>query len=471
MKCDCSKIYSSLVTILFTVSGSPVLSVLALDEVNSKKEINTGGVDSIGASLSVNSCPEVQALESNLLLSNSRINELIDELKSAQFNISQHLVDIKAKELEAAGYQKQLVEVKSDLADAIAERNDSFQHSMSLQEKIDRMESECIRILNETDAEIESLRRDLEVRKRQAKSAEERYHDTRKKVVDLEGELQQMHKKAVSKYVNLTLIQSDAWYLVERIASKTVRNAEKRWGRHYYSENSSRLERCKRAVGKAIMVADLYISKSMGRLYRTIVSMPVVKSVLIETSQIVNRVYSQHEDNINELVEALRLSAVSAIEEFSKAVINLLDESVKKEEEKRKRRMERKKDPVHRHKQTVARRRPEKKLDLDEEDGFLIHDDHFEPSTFHLKSKVLFGNILRNSENLAERAFEFTPLFLSLLVTNNIILGVILFNLGISKGLIWLICVIKVIWRSSKQTTKSSQTKDTRGRRSGNSIQ
>ncbi len=449
MKCNRSNIYASFAAILVATSDPSSLSVLALEAVNLKNETNYVGVDPIGASASVSRCPEAQALETDLLLSNSRINELFDELKSAQVNISRHLFDLKAKELEVARYQKRLIDVNSALVDAISERNDSFQYTTSLQEKIHRMESECLRILNGTEAEIENLRRDLESRKRQAKSAEDRYQDTRKKMLDLEGELRQMHQKATSKYVNFTLIKSDALYHVGRIASITVRHAEKRWGRHYYSEISPRFERCKRAMENAIKVADMYVSKSVSRLYKTIVSMPLVETLLIKTSQIADRVYSQHRDGINEAVEAIRLSAVSAIEEFSKAAISLIDESAKEEEEKIKRRMRRKKDPIQHHAQMMGRRRYGSKFDIDEGDQFSVHDDHFQPSAFHLKSKSFFNNVLRNSKNLAENAFVLTPLILALLVTRNMIFGAILFLLGTPVSLIRLICFLKVLLRLS----------------------
>ena len=402
-----------------------------------------------------NTCPNTHDLETELSRSIFRIKELIAELENANANLSRCKITAVNKEEEILAYQNRLQEAKSELADAISERNASFQTSKSLQEKMERMEREHSQILNETITEIVTLNEDLERRKRQVKSTEDRYHETRKMLSELDAELRRMHKRAVSQYVNFTLMQDDAWSTIEKTVSKAGRHVERQWERQY-RRLRPQLHEAKRTANKAYRDVKSSLNPKIRSLQRKVLLRwtrskhlrPFFESSLQKLTTAVSDLFRQYEPTVNNAKEACRLSAISVVEETSKSILNYIDASIKEKEEmtKRKREQGRKRDPIRRQQELRRRYRlPFGRDDVKEEDEVANDEDSIEPSVIHVKIRAIFKYVLEHSEQLVKKATALLPLFLVLSTTQRVIIGGVLLYIGVPPAWVWFFGVFKFV--------------------------
>ena len=413
---------------------------------------------SINAHDGVHECPDVQVLGIEHSRLAFRIEELTLELESAEVNLSQHQLNVTRKDEEIFDYQILLQEAMSELAAAISERNDSFQNFKSLQEKMERMEQEHLKIMNNTETEMMILRQDLERRKRQVKSTEDRYHDTRKKLAEVDRELRKMHKRAISQYVNFTNMANDAWSQIEKTTAKANNIVESRWGRQY-RRLRPRIQRANRHVKNMYRNAESTLRqkltslqrKMMSNWHRSTIFRPYSENTWKQVSSLAGNIYLQHEPAINEAKEACHLSAISIIEEISKSVISFLDASVKEREERMKKLKEQRNDPISRHKDRMKRHKDGFGTDekRDKDDEFVV--ENIKPTILHLKTREFCTWVLDNSVELVKRGTAMMPLALTLIVSKSVVVGLVLLYFGVPYEFVWFVGICRCIRSKGKK--------------------
>jgi hypothetical protein len=317
----------------------------------------------------------------------------------------------------------------------------AIQNATLLQAKMDR-------IVDEFNAELDSLENELKKKAKQVESAEERYREARKKLIEAEGELKFMHKQALSSYVNFTLLHEDVVNGIENrvfMTGKYVQNLLKprvRWAasmtRRAYRAEQRHLQP-KRALLKRKV--DILSNKFDDLWSQSTFFRPFVERTMLAVS---TKVYSRIEPSIKVAQEAVYFSVVSVIEEVSRAAINYLDALAEKRKKKVHRNQElqlerRRRETTSRHKRHLdnIRRDMEKRKKNKEE-----NDMEFTPSFFLGKAKEALEYSLTHSKQLANRASALLPLALSLLVARKFLIGSALLLLGIPSSLIWFICLV-----------------------------
>ena len=373
-------------------------------------------------------CRETHIMEAELLTSSTRIEELTTQFGILTANFSLHE---RESGNAAADCQK-------ELTDAIADRNDSIQASKSLEEKIERMEREYSQVLNETWTDIELLEETAERQKRQLKSKEDRYQDTRKKLLEVDAELRRMHISAIKQYVNVTLMREDAFGCIER----TARHVEKRWT-HHYRKLRPRIQEAKRRYNRISRETQPKIVSFKRNMKDRWSQSKFVRPLLVSSWGEIRPIYQQYEPAVDEVKVACRLSTISAIEETSKGALAYLEKEDRMKEERE--RNKTKKDPTRRKRRN---REASQMADASEKD--------IQPSVINLKARIFFKHTLTNSERLFERGVALLPLATALSVTRSGIVGSFLLFWGIPTPLIWAFTIVRFIIRLCRQKLKGT---------------
>mmetsp|Transcript_26345 Transcript_26345/g.41340 ORF Transcript_26345/g.41340 Transcript_26345/m.41340 type:complete len:380 (-) Transcript_26345:643-1782(-) len=306
------------------------------------------------------------------------------------------------------------------------------------QAKIERMKDEF-------NAELDELEDKLKKKEKQAQSAEDRAREARRKLTEAESELKYMHTQARSTYVNTTLMKEDAVKSVRKRVSRSWRN----WENHYHRRLVPRVRRFRQFYHTELRrqqpnIASLkrkifiLIKKVESRWIKSTLLRPFVHRTLEAASE---KVYARVEPSLKIAQEAVYLSAVSTIEEFSRAGITYLDALEEKQKgnarRDQERLLERRRHVIKDRHDRPKGRKARKAADSDDFD--------FTASLLQRKVKVTLEYALRDSKRIAKRCSALLPLALSLLLTRTFLLGSLLLFLGFPTSLIWFICVVNLV--------------------------
>jgi uncharacterized protein (UPF0297 family) len=350
---------------------------------------------------------------------------------------------VAVKDEEIASLHDLLQATKAELAEAVSDLNDSFQAYQKLERRIERMDRDHMKDLNETFTELEALSKESKKHERERQLSEERCKDTRKKLADLEYELNKMHYNAVNQYVNFTLIGSDMYEFVHDIVTKTSRHIEKKIGRHHRRANhqrhrSGRHKKSKYTEAKIYLQSKATFAQSAFKRqwFQSTRVRPLLQQTWGKVAKYTSNAYHPYEPIVHEIKESLHLSSLSAVQEVSKFVLAYLDDHVKRKEEMEMRRREREKYRARLSKHKKHTESGEVKLG----------------TTFlHKKMRQLFQFTLDNSERIVKEGTSMLPLFFTLFAGNSLIIGSVLyFVICVPIELIWTIAIAKLGYQVRK---------------------
>jgi len=367
------------------------------------------------------SCPATHATEADLL--NAHIEELSAQLEKS--SSTSHAIS----------------ECQKELSRVIADKNAT----------INRMEGAYMRTLNETYSELDRLEEKTKKQDRQFKSTEDRYQETRKKLVEADAELRRMHICAANQYVNFTLIREDAWNGIARRYANAARDVERRWGR----SARMRMQGFKRKWKKTYMEKNSQVQQKLAPFKRSAHAKwkqstfvrPRLCSLWKTLTGAAREVYRPFEPAVEEAKVAFRLSIISAIEETSKGILGYLekDDRLKQERER-----ERSKGSSVLQRKLEYKRRNRNRRKGDQNYEEFIPKKNKEPFLFNLKAIDLCKYALTNAAKIYEDSVATLPLAVALSLSCNMIVGGVgcLFCfLGIPTQLIWAFVILQFIKR------------------------
>eukprot|EP00984_Skeletonema_dohrnii_P004746 scaffold1669_cov99-Skeletonema_dohrnii-CCMP3373.AAC.17 len=271
----------------------------------------------------------------------------------------------------------------------------AIQNATLTHEKLERM-------VEEFNTELDNLERNLTKKTKQAQSSEDRARETRRKLTEAESELRYMHTQAMSTYVNVTLMQEDVANSVRKRITGTLRYVEN----HYRRRLSPRIRRAKQSYHAELRRQQPNI-KSLKRKITSLIkkaenrwTKSALRPLVQRTTKAVSKkLYARMEPSLKVAQEAAYLSAVSAIEEISRAGINYLDELAEKQKERERRDQERQ---LGRRRRATKDRRDKPVGRKDRKKG---DEDDFDfiPSVLQRKVKGALEHALRHSKWIANR--------------------------------------------------------------------
>jgi TolA-binding protein len=349
--------------------------------------------------------------------------------------------------------EEELAASKEELANAIAELNQSFQIVKSLEDKIERMEVEHIKELNETFNELESISKEFDKYKRQLDQNEEKCKVTRMQLSERDQELRDMHHHAMNQYVNFTLIGNDILELVQDMLSATSRRINDRLGRHSHRVNP-KIHRAKRETkskyGNAKKYLQLKVASTQRSLNRHWSKSTHVRPLVEETWGKVARytfeIYHPYEPIVNDFKESMYLSSLSAIQITSNGVLNYLDNHVERKAEIEKHRREQDKERAKRrgkHRHHPPPRKIPSDIKISASGEITV-----EPPYLHKKIRPVFEFARDNAKGLVAQGSRLLPLFLTLYFGNSLGIGIFLyFFAGLPNELMWAFAFSRLVLR------------------------
>ena len=298
------------------------------------------------------------------------------------------------------------------------------------------------RMVEEFNAELDTLEHNLKKTEKQAKAAEDRAREARRKLAEADSELGYMHTQAVSTYFNSTLVKEDSVKSVQKRISGTMKYVENCYRRRL----SHRMRRIKQLYNAELRRQQ----PNIAALKRKIATLAKKAENRWEQSSVVRpfvqrsfeKIFAHVEPSLKVVQEAVYLSTVSAIEEVSRAGISFLDALA--ETQKIKASLDQERQLGRRRRATKDRHGKPKKNKIapkkrDEEDV------HFTTSLLHRKVQATLEYGLSNSKRIANRCSQLLPLAVSLFVTGQFLLGSVLLLLGVPASFLWLICLVKLV--------------------------
>ena len=308
----------------------------------------------------------------------------------------------------------------------------------ALETSIKKME----RMVEEFNAELDTLEHNLKKKEKQAKAAEERARAVHRKLAEAESELGYMHTQAVSAYFNSTLVKEDIVKSVQKRMSETMKYVENCYRRRL----SHRMRRVKQMYNAELRRQQ----PNIAALKRKITTLSKKAENRWEQSAVVRpfvqrsfeKIFAHVEPSLKVVQEAAYLSTVSAIEEVSRAGISFLDALA--ETQKIKASLDQERQLGRRRRAIKDRHGKPKKNKIDpkkrEEE-----EVHFTASLLHRKVQATLEYGLSNSKRIANRCSELLPLAVSLFATRQVLLGSVLLLLGVPTSFLWLICLVKLV--------------------------
>ena len=313
----------------------------------------------------------------------------------------------------------------------------------SLDTSIQKMEL----MVEEFNVELDALEYNLKKKEKQAKAAEDRARDARKKLSEVERELEFMHTQAVSTYVNSTLMKENVVKSIEKRISGAIRYVEN----YYRRRLIHRIRRAKQLLNAKLRRHQpniLSLKRNIIRLAKTVESRWAKSTLLRPFVQLTmkaasKKIYAEMEPSLKVAKEATYLSLVSLVEEVSRAGITYLDALAEKQKVKasldQERLLGRRQRAIKdRHDRSKGKGKNTRKKRDDE-------DFHFTASLLQRKVKGILEYSLRNSKRIANGCSELLPLAVSLIVTRTLVLGSILLLLGVPTSFIWFICLVNLV--------------------------
>ena len=261
-----------------------------------------------------------------------------ERLSSAELVLSQ-------SEKELATLSERASACLLDLIEGEAGRNAAMQQSASLEVSKDLMREGHERKVKQLRQETKNATHDLERHKRHLKTSNDRYREVRIEAANLERELKEMHRRAITTYVNVTLAREGAIRRADEVYLKLEEHTEAglrvladRWDRarraaspHLRESLAGAAEifgRAEDVLGPPLRCAVHRVDESVGPIFhRGRRSFAEAYASCCEPA--VGRMYAEYgapyAERLGEARTALRLSAVSAVRQSSRAVAEHLE--------------------------------------------------------------------------------------------------------------------------------------------------
>lgn len=337
--------------------------------------------------------------------------------------------------------------------------NNATQHIME-------MEKEYVKVLNNTYSELDKLEEELETSKRQQKAWEDRYKQVQTRLRSANEEIEDMHMEATSQWINFTLIFDDTVSSTTKTISKIARRTglEYRWRLFHRSTIRPMILDNKRRWNRMRRETTAYIKPKIKSLKNKMHDTWTHSQVLTHVTSSLDRVVESASDlystsrlkpMVDELMIASHLSAVSAIEESSKVMIDYLE----REEEQMKYRKRREKEENDVSAAAMQRLALNRRNRLhDKQHTVKKREIKVEPSAMNLKGRSFFNFTLSNANKVYDDGIELLPLVVVISVTRFFIVGSLLLFCGLPHPLILCLAIVNLIWRRLKSPKKKKSS-------------
>jgi len=337
--------------------------------------------------------------------------------------------------------------------------NNATQHIME-------MEKEYVKVLNNTYSELDKLEEELKTSKRQHKAWEDRYKQVQTRLRSANEEIEDMHMEATSQWINFTLIFDDTMSGTTKTIRKIARRTgiEYRWRVFHRSTIRPMMLDNKRRWNRMQRETTAYIKPKIKSMKDKIHDTWTHSQVLTHVTSSLDRVVESASDlystsrlkpMVDELMIASHLSAVSAIEESSKVMIDYLE----REEEQMKYRKRREKEENDVSAAAMQRLALNRRNRLhDKQHTVKKREIKVEPSAMNLKGRSFFNYCVANSNKLVDDGIELLPLVVVISVTRFCIVGSLLLFCGLPHALVISLAIVNLIWRRMKSTKKKKSS-------------
>ena len=303
-----------------------------------------------------------------------------------------------------------------------------------------RLEAEFEEEYSKTLAKVQRLRAELKKKDGAYKSLEERHHASRRELSETKADLRIMHERALSTWVNLTLVGEDAWGYATRKSGKIARPWMRRWERFHRSAIRPLATDARRKTAAARRDFDRFtrprIARLRNRIERWYGQSSLRRPVELASKRgraLFRRVYES--TAVEEARIAVRLSVVSAIEEASKTGISFIEGTLEARREKLRRQRER--DQIRRDPHRSAIQRPGKHATRPRVGGDEEIDIDVRPTRLQLKFKSRFEYAIMHSGQVYDALVSLLPLFLVLFCTKCERIGILMLLFGFPRKVVW----------------------------------
>ncbi|EJK60272.1 hypothetical protein THAOC_19404, partial [Thalassiosira oceanica] len=281
-----------------------------------------------------------------------------------------------------------------------------------------RLEAEFEEEYNKTLDKVQRLRADLGRKERAYKSLEERHHASRRELSETMADLRIMHERAMSKWVNHTLIVEDAWGFAGRKSSKIARPWKRRWERFHRSVIRPATADVRRKTAAARRDFDRFtlprIARLRNRLERRWFQSPLRRPVELASKRGRALFLSVYDlPAVEEARTAVRLSVLSAIEEASKMGLSVLVDSPL-EARREKLRRQKEGEQIRRDPHRSAITRPGKHATRPRVKNNDEINVDVRPTRLQLKFKSRFDYAITHSDEVYDAFVSLLPLLLVL---------------------------------------------------------
>lgn len=277
----------------------------------------------------------------------------LDTLKK-ELESTKATVDTRSSEVIKAEEKCRL-----DLADSMSKQNDAIQSERSLRDQLARTESEADNREAEVRKRVGELSREAETSRTQVKRLNDQYAETRREVIEAQAEVRDLHKKLTSRYVNTTLMYEDGVWLVDRTAVAAKDNAN--WLLVILADFWTTVKQAGGAALEVVKPVVDDVTEDFRERYDKAkeATRPHIRKVTNHTRALVGphidtvktttkKIYDDHaksfvDDKVlplvsplweraGEIVESIRLSAVSAIQQSTNATTDFITKNKDKTE-------------------------------------------------------------------------------------------------------------------------------------------
>lgn len=304
-----------------------------------------------------------------------------------------------------------------------------------------RLEAEFEEEYNKTLDKVRRLRADLGRKERAYKSLEERHHASRRELSETMADLRIMHERAVSKWVNLTLIGEDALQLMARKSSKIARPWKRRWERFHRSVIRPATTDARRKTAAARRDFDRFTLPRIARLRKCLerrwFQSPLRRPVELASKRGRALFLSVYDlPAVEEARTAVRLSVLSAIEEASKMGLSVLVDSPL-EARREKLRRQKEGEQIRRDPHRSAITRPGKHATRPRVKNNDEINVDVRPTRLQLKFKSRFDYAITHSDEVYDAFVSLLPLLLVLFWVKSERVGTLLLLFGFPRKIVW----------------------------------
>lgn len=264
--------------------------------------------------------------EKKSIIIETNLKQCQAKLDSAETTLITHRQEKEKEGGRAAELEKSLKECHSDLVESESNFNNELNVKEGLEKTLERVKIEKEKVIEQTKKKKEKSDEELEKRGLLLKSAQDRAREMQTKLRQIEKEMRKLHIESSELYCNVTMMKEDVRKTVKTMNRKVLEH-----GKSFYKEIEPHIQKVQdKAIDKSSQVVDRvrpHISAGtdkVGELYHTHM-LPHLNDMSEKyeihgkplISPLYEKVWIPVWIRMDEAVESIRLTLVSALEVWS----------------------------------------------------------------------------------------------------------------------------------------------------------